>query len=86
MKKWEYAHLSYEDGRKLSVEDCSSMLKYVDMLARFSNGSGTWLYFLFFVSTSSFLRAHEFVAVTSMTRVFFSAYEVSCMFSRRIKL
>ena len=66
VKIWKYTRLNYKDCQNFSVEDRFSMLKsyYVDMFARFSNGSGTWLCFLFFVFCLSrcFMRfTHEFV-------------------------
>ena len=66
LKLWENACLNYEDYQKLSVEDRSSMQKYyyVDIFARFSNGSGTWLCFSFLVfcfSDSFTSFTHKFV-------------------------
>ena len=87
VKIWKDTRLNYKDCQKFSVEDRFSMLKsyYVDMFARFSNGSGTffvlcfllvWLFYEIHTRVccyeSLFLRAHEFVVVTSTTRVFFS--------------
>ena len=98
VKICEYARLNYEDYQKLSVEVCFSMLKsyYVNMFARFSNGSGTWICFVFFVfclSACFTSFTHEFVVTRACfyehasllftIRVFcLHCHEVSHMFSR----
>ena len=50
VKVWEYAGVSFVDYQKLSVDDSSSILMnyYVDMLNRFSSGSGK-MFFSFLV-------------------------------------
>ena len=44
---WDYAHLSFSDYQKLSVEGCSSFFKayYAEMCGRFSTGSGFFVFF-----------------------------------------
>ena len=50
------------------MENCSSTLKfyYVDLFARFSNGSSTWLCLLFFV----FCLSGCFTSFASLARIF----------------